>query len=421
MRRSRPAVRHRALARLPRRLRASDEPASGQARPGSASTDGPTRTSRSRPTAIASPRRGWHRPSRHRRLRCRQRRRRPRFGAPVRVNDIAGDASGNGEQPPRVVLQGTHGHGPLGVEAAWRRGDSRRAVDRRRDDVRAGALDLARERRAAAHAAGRSAAIWPTTAPCTPPGSTAATAAPMPAGAPRARGDAAGHLSRDVDGPASRRRSRRRRRTCASAARPASSTRGTDVFVVWRHLFPGGVRDIAVARSTDGGRTFGAPVRVSDDNWKIDACPDDGPSMAIDGRRRAARGLADAAAGRRPAAHGDLRGGQPRRRRHVLAARAGRRRPRARRTRASPSDTAPPRDRVGRGAPRGPPVLFRAAGGGVAAARRCDRCQLSGDRRRADGFVVAWTDQANGVDRPRGAPELLAQHQEVLGRADGIV
>jgi hypothetical protein len=61
------------------------------------------------------------------------------------------------------------------------------------------------------------------------------------------------------------------------------AARGNDVFVVWRHLFPGGVRDIAIARSGDGGRTFGAPVRVSADDWKIDACPDDGPALAIDG------------------------------------------------------------------------------------------------------------------------------------------
>ena len=61
------------------------------------------------------------------------------------------------------------------------------------------------------------------------------------------------------------------------------AVRGQDVFVVWRHLFPGGVRDIAIARSADGGRTFSAPVRVSADDWKIDACPDDGPALAIHG------------------------------------------------------------------------------------------------------------------------------------------
>jgi len=60
-------------------------------------------------------------------------------------------------------------------------------------------------------------------------------------------------------------------------------SRGRDVYVAWRHLFDGGIRDIAVARSSDSGATFSAPVRVSADNWKIDACPDDGPAMAVDG------------------------------------------------------------------------------------------------------------------------------------------
>jgi hypothetical protein len=60
-------------------------------------------------------------------------------------------------------------------------------------------------------------------------------------------------------------------------------TNAADVFVAWRHLFDGGFRDIAVAHSADGGLTFGQPVRASADNWKIDACPDDGPAMAIDG------------------------------------------------------------------------------------------------------------------------------------------
>lgn len=58
-------------------------------------------------------------------------------------------------------------------------------------------------------------------------------------------------------------------------------THGRDVYVAWRHLFPGGVRDIAIARSSDGGRAFSDPVRVSADDWKIDACPDDGPAMSL--------------------------------------------------------------------------------------------------------------------------------------------
>lgn len=49
----------------------------------------------------------------------------------------------------------------------------------------------------------------------------------------------------------------------------------------WRHVYAGNIRDIAFARSTDGGRTFSPPVRVSEDKWAIDGCPENGPAMAI--------------------------------------------------------------------------------------------------------------------------------------------
>ncbi len=52
--------------------------------------------------------------------------------------------------------------------------------------------------------------------------------------------------------------------------------------VVWRHLWAGGERDPAIATSRDGGRTFGAPVRVHADRWAIDGCPHAGPSVAAD-------------------------------------------------------------------------------------------------------------------------------------------
>jgi len=44
------------------------------------------------------------------------------------------------------------------------------------------------------------------------------------------------------------------------------------------------MRDIAMASSTDGGRTFSPLARVSEDNWRLSGCPDDGPAMAIDAR-----------------------------------------------------------------------------------------------------------------------------------------
>jgi hypothetical protein len=58
---------------------------------------------------------------------------------------------------------------------------------------------------------------------------------------------------------------------------------GTDgsLFAAWRHVYTGNIRDIAFAASRDGGRTFSAPSRVSEDNWQLAGCPDDGPAMAL--------------------------------------------------------------------------------------------------------------------------------------------
>ena len=54
------------------------------------------------------------------------------------------------------------------------------------------------------------------------------------------------------------------------------------LFAAWRHVYPGNFRDIAFAISRDGGRSFSAPARVSEDRWEINGCPDDGPAIAID-------------------------------------------------------------------------------------------------------------------------------------------
>ena len=52
-----------------------------------------------------------------------------------------------------------------------------------------------------------------------------------------------------------------------------------EVFVSWRQIFPGSIRDMVVATSRDGGETFAPPVRVSEDNWQIKGCPHSGPSL----------------------------------------------------------------------------------------------------------------------------------------------
>lgn len=57
---------------------------------------------------------------------------------------------------------------------------------------------------------------------------------------------------------------------------------GNDLPVVmWRHIFPGGIRDHALLRFQDWN-TPGEAARASFENWKIDACPHHGPGLAID-------------------------------------------------------------------------------------------------------------------------------------------
>jgi hypothetical protein len=52
-----------------------------------------------------------------------------------------------------------------------------------------------------------------------------------------------------------------------------------EVYLAWRKVFSGDIRDIVMARSLDGGQTFSRPVRVAEDNWLLHACPDTGPTL----------------------------------------------------------------------------------------------------------------------------------------------
>jgi hypothetical protein len=54
------------------------------------------------------------------------------------------------------------------------------------------------------------------------------------------------------------------------------------LYLAWRTVLPGNVRDVVVARSNDHGATWTAPVRVHADNWVFDGCPHAGPSMQVD-------------------------------------------------------------------------------------------------------------------------------------------
>jgi hypothetical protein len=61
----------------------------------------------------------------------------------------------------------------------------------------------------------------------------------------------------------------------------AVSPDGT-LYTSWRQVLPGNFRHIAVASSTDGGANFASPVIVSDDKWMLQGCPVSGPSISTD-------------------------------------------------------------------------------------------------------------------------------------------
>ncbi len=60
---------------------------------------------------------------------------------------------------------------------------------------------------------------------------------------------------------------------------------GDTVYVSWRGISHGDIRDVQVASSADGGATWSKPTGVAEDNWHLNGCPHSGASLALLGRR----------------------------------------------------------------------------------------------------------------------------------------
>jgi hypothetical protein len=60
---------------------------------------------------------------------------------------------------------------------------------------------------------------------------------------------------------------------------------GDGVYASWRGVSHGDVRDIQVASSSDGGATWSKPAGIAEDNWRLNACPHSGASLAVVGKR----------------------------------------------------------------------------------------------------------------------------------------
>jgi hypothetical protein len=54
---------------------------------------------------------------------------------------------------------------------------------------------------------------------------------------------------------------------------------GGQVFIAWRKVFPGSIRDMVVSTSKDNGQSFPQEARVAEDGWQIQGCPESGASL----------------------------------------------------------------------------------------------------------------------------------------------
>lgn len=221
------------------------------------------------------------------------------FSTPVRVNDVEGAARLNGEQPPRLALIDRQGQDPV-VTVVWTaKGENgtrllqSRSEDGGRSFVPASVVpgtDIAGNRGWEAIAVapgGRVGAVWLD--------HREMAASSDVASAPHVHG-----AGEEGDGAARAQMSKLYFAPLDASSAPQIITGGVcycckttvaagpdgSFYAAWRHVYPGNIRDIAFTVSPDGGRTFATPIRVSDDGWVLNGCPENGPAMALDAQQR---------------------------------------------------------------------------------------------------------------------------------------
>jgi hypothetical protein len=92
------------------------------------------------------------------------------------------------------------------------------------------------------------------------------------------------YLARSGDGGKTFGKNVRVGRRASPTCRPALAvTADGRLFVAWRSVEASGVRDIALASSADGGQTFTEASSPAPDNWKPGTCPRSGPALAAAG------------------------------------------------------------------------------------------------------------------------------------------
>jgi BNR repeat protein len=70
--------------------------------------------------------------------------------------------------------------------------------------------------------------------------------------------------------------------TCPCCRTSVAVAADGTIYVAWRAILAGDVRDVVVTRSSDGGKTWASPVRTRADDWVYPGCPHAGPSLEVD-------------------------------------------------------------------------------------------------------------------------------------------
>jgi hypothetical protein len=215
------------------------------------------------------------------------------FSEPRRVNDVDGDATANNEQPPRVAISRSGSTRAITVVWSKRNEGPQRT---RRDAIRmARSVDGGRTFAPAAFAHdsalsgargwesltvsadGRVHAVWLDGRDAERKMAEAAHSGVAHKGQPPQdiyHGTIApdGRIAESVIATG----------VCFCCKTAVAVGARGEVYAAWRHIFPGSMRDIAFAKSSDGGRRFDPFVRVSEDKWELNGCPEDGPTLAVD-------------------------------------------------------------------------------------------------------------------------------------------
>ena len=219
------------------------------------------------------------------------------FGSPVQVNETAGEARLGGELPPRVALVSRSGASDPEIVVLWTARAEKTAIKvaRSGDGGRTFSGPTLLHSPAAAGDRG-----WPAVAldqharihtvwldhremapdPAATPGHVHKAGAPHDGVAMAQKSGL--YYASVTSGAAEDRLLAKGACYCCKTALAVGSD--GSVYAAWRHVYPGNFRDMAFTMSRDGGREFSPAVRISEDGWAVDGCPDDGPAITVDAR-----------------------------------------------------------------------------------------------------------------------------------------